>query len=104
MVKEADKRAKKSALTPAIGAILLVALLGVAYFIATTFLLPLPQVKAVVGVPPSTLARVAFTLIVWFLLAGIAYFLVAMLVGKDKTNSQSLPLPPRQKDKKKIQR
>jgi|SRR5579859_2974773 len=104
MVKESDKKTKKSSLTPAVGAILLVALLGVAYFIATTFVLPLPQVRAVVGVPPSTLARVAFTLIVWFLLAGIAYFLVALLVGKDKTNTQALPLPPRKKDMKKNKR
>ncbi len=104
MVKEAEKKKKQSPLLPVFGAILLVALLGVSYFVATTYILTMPQVRGVVGVPPSTMAKVCFTLIIWFILAGIAYFLVALVVGKDKTSAQSLPLPPKAKDLKKKKR
>jgi hypothetical protein len=100
MVKQADKKAKRSPLLPVFGAILVVALGGIAYFLSQNFVLKIPQVRSIASQSPQ-LALIASTVFVWLVLAGIGYFLVALLVGKDPNDSNQIPLPPRKKEIKK---
>ena len=100
MVKVAEKKTKRSPLFAVGGLILVIALGGVAYFVSQAFILKIPQVRAIASQSYS-LALIASTVFVWFILAGIAYFLVSVVVGKDPTDSNQIPLPPRKKDMKK---
>jgi|SRR5579859_4483810 len=100
MVRQAEKKTKRSPLLPVFGIILVVALGGIAYFLSLNFVLKIPQVRAIADQSYS-LALIGSTVFVWLILAGIAYFLVALVVGKDPTDSNQIPLPPRKKDMKK---
>ena len=100
MVKEAEKKSKRSPLTPVFGLILVVVMGGIAYFVSKAYVLNIPQVRAVAEQSYNT-ALIASTIVVWLLLAGVAYFLVSLLVGKDPTDTKAMPLPPRKRDIKK---
>ncbi len=97
MVKKAEKITKRSPLLPVFGLLIAVGLGAIAYVLSNEFVLKMPQVRAVIG-DSVPLARWAFTLIIWLMLLGIAYFLVAVLTGKDPESAQQYKLPTKQKD------
>jgi hypothetical protein len=108
MVKKAEVEHKRNPLTPIFGLLLAVGLLAVAYVITDQVLLKSGNyigghVLAVIG-QVTTLYRVAFTVAIWVALLAVAYFLVAVMVGKDPNDSSTIPLPPKQKNEKTYKR
>ncbi len=100
MVKKAEKIRKRHPLTPIAGIILAVALFAVSY-LAAGFVVVMPQVRRVIGNTSTSTATILFAIGIWFLLLGIAFFLVSVLVGKDPHDVNSIPLPPRDVKKRK---
>ena len=122
MVKQAEKVRKRSPLMPVFGLLLAIGLLFVAFVIAVQ-VVRLPQVASTLGELPQlkignsriplgmfgddthlylTWGQVGFTLVFWFVLAGLSYFLVTVAVGKDPESAKEVPLPPR--DEKRARR
>src|SRR5438876_878745 len=99
MVKIAEKKVKRSPLLPILGMLLAAGLFAIAFGITQAVVIKIPEVKAMLGNPPSMINQLAFTFGIWFALLAVAYFLVAVVVGKGKTIND-IPLPPRQKTKK----
>jgi hypothetical protein len=97
MVKKAEKIRKRNPLLPVFGIIVAIGLGAIAYIVSTEVILKMPQVRNVVG-SNVVMARWAFTLVVWLVLLGVAYFFVALAAGKDPDVGKHMQLPTKQKD------
>jgi len=101
MVKKAEVQRKRHPLTPVFGLLLAAGLFAVAYFLSATVVMKLPSVSSAVASDQRTLATIGFAVGIWVLFLAVAFFLVAMLAGKDPNDAKQMPLPPRAKDMKK---
>lgn len=112
MVKKAEIERKRSPLTPIFGLILAGGLLAASFAITKLFILHGGnfvgnKVLGVLQVAPNNVPVtyvVAFTVAIWVLLLAVAYFLVAVMVGKDPNDTNAIPLPPKQKKEKTFKR
>jgi hypothetical protein len=100
MVKKAEKLKKRSPWVPVFGLITAVALGAVAYVISAYVVIKMPQVKSVIA-GMERQATIAFAVGIWLALLATAFFLVALIVGKDPESAKDIPLPPKAKDKPK---
>jgi hypothetical protein len=100
MVKKAEKIKKRSPWVPVFGLITAVALGAVAYVIAAYVVIKIPQVKTVIS-GMERQATIAFSVGIWLALLATAFFLVALIVGKDPESTKDIPLPPKAKDRPK---
>lgn len=92
MVKKAEVQRKRSPLLPVFGLILAIALFVIAYGLADLAIKKIPGVFAQVAGQLQT-AQIAFSVGIWLVLMAIAFFLVALLSGKDPDKAP--PLPPK---------
>jgi|GraSoiStandDraft_16_1057320.scaffolds.fasta_scaffold1072654_2 hypothetical protein len=97
MVKKAEKIRKRNPLLPIFGMIVAIGLGAIAYIVSSEVILKMPQVRTVVGAN-TVMAKWAFAFVVWLVLLGVAYFLVAMAAGKDPDAGKHMQLPTKQKD------
>ncbi len=121
MVKQADKTKKRSPLVPILGLFLAIGFLVIAFMIAVLVIQNVPQVHNAmaslaplkinnqlipIGDAPNggkvylTMGHVGFTIMFWFVLAALGYFLVTIAAGKDPESAKNIPLPTR--DEKKV--
>jgi len=98
MVKQADKDTRRNPLLPVFGLLLAAGLFAIAYFLSSTYIIHNRYVLSIMGAP-SVKNAVIFAIGVWVILLAMAYFLVAVLVGKSP--DAPIPLPPKKKSKSK---
>ena len=108
MVKKAEIERKRNPLNPILGLLLAVGLLAIAYIITDQVILKSGNyigghVLAVIG-QASTQYRILFTIAIWVALLAVAYFLVAVMAGKDPNDINQMPLPPKNKKEKTYKR
>ena len=108
MVKKAEKDTRRSPLLPVFGLLLAGGLLAAAYVITDQIVLKAGnfvggRVLAVIG-QANTTYRIAFTIAIWVAMLAVAYFLVAVLAGKDPNDADAIPLPPKVKKSKTYKR
>ncbi len=101
MVKKAEVQKKRHPLTPVFGLLLACGLFAIAFFLSATVVMKLPSVVNAVPSGQKMLATVGFAVGIWVLFLALAFFLVAMLAGKDPEDAKQIPLPPKAKDLKK---
>lgn len=103
MVKVAEKEKKRSPLSSIYGLFLALGLFAIAYVITSELLMKkVPAVRdAIAGIGKPPLGTILISLGVWVVLLAIAFFVVAILVGKDPDAANQIPLPPKEKDLKK---
>jgi hypothetical protein len=99
MVKQAEKVHKRSPLLPVFGLVLAGGLFAIAFAIAEP-VMKIPQVRGVVA-GMGVQAQLGIAFMIWLVLLALAFFLVAMLSGKDPESAKGVPMPPKQKDLKK---
>lgn len=104
MVKKAEKDTRRSPLLPIFGLFLAGGLLAAAYVVVDLVVLKTGnfiggKVLAVIG-QPTPMYRIAFTIAIWVAMLAVAYFLVAVMVGKDPNDKDAIPLPPKNKKEK----
>jgi hypothetical protein len=99
MVKIAEKQKKRSPLAAIYGLLLVVGLFGIAYVLTTEVIIKIPAVRPSLG-GLDMQAKLLLTFGVWIILLGLAFFVVAILSGKDPESSAQIPLPPKGKDKR----
>ena len=104
MVKKAEVQRKRHPLTPVFGLLLAGGLFAVAFFLSATVVMKLPAVASTVDSGHRTIATAGFAVGIWVLFLAVAFFLVAILAGKDPDAAKQIPLPPRAKDLKKKKR
>lgn len=101
MVKQAEKKVKKSPLVPIFGLIIGGGLGLVAFIIMDPLLKSFPEFEsALYAMPNYWFARFLVWLGIWLPMLLIAYFLVAILAGRDPNSPKYLPMPPRNVKKK----
>jgi hypothetical protein len=103
MVKKAENKQKRSPLTPIFGVLLAVGLFAVAYFITSAYIIHMPQVAQTIGAN-QTMGTIGLSIGIWVILLAIAFFLVAVMAGKDPESATTMPLPPKSKSVKKGRR
>ena len=101
MVKKAEVQRKRHPLTPVFGLLLAAGLFVVAYVLSDGVIMHLSYVKNAVDIGHKSMATIGFAVGIWVLFLAVAFFLVAMLAGKDPNDAKQIPLPPRAKDLKK---
>jgi hypothetical protein len=103
MVKIADKEHKRSPLASIYGLFLAVGLYAIAFVITSEVLMKkVPQLRdAALSIAKPPIGTIIVSFGVWFVLLAAAFFVVAILVGKDPTAGNQMPLPPKAKDLKK---
>ena len=99
MVKQAEKVQKRSPWLPVFGLILAGGLFAIAWVIAGE-VIRMPQVRNVAA-GLKYQAQLGFGFMIWLVLLALAFFLVAILTGKDPESAKGIPMPPKQKDLKK---
>jgi phosphotransferase system glucose/maltose/N-acetylglucosamine-specific IIC component len=109
MVKKAEKDNKRSPLLPIFGLLLAGGLLAASYAITTLVVLKAGNfisnsVIKVIGNNSPTSYTIAFTIAIWVALLAVAYFLVAVMIGKDPNDKDAIPLPPKNKKEKTFKR
>ncbi len=109
MVKQAEKRRNRSPFLPVLGLLLAVVLFAVAWASAQL----LVQIKAIKSAlnglqmvklfgTPVNQGQIMLAFMLWLVFLAIAYFLVAVLSGKDPESTKDIPMP--QKNRKKSDR
>jgi hypothetical protein len=110
-IKKVEKRRKRSALMPIYGLIIFICLYVVAYALENPLVTLINRVKpgfSLAGpdvqftptfVMPST-DRLLFAVPLWIVFLALAYFLVAMLTGRDPNSGKDLQMPPRTKEER----
>jgi hypothetical protein len=109
MVKQAEKDNKRSPLLPIFGLLMAGGLLAASYAITTLVVLKAGNfvgnnVIKVIGDHPPAWYPIAFTIGIWVAMLAVAYFLVAVMVGKDPNDKDAIPLPPKGKKEKTYKR
>ncbi len=109
MVKQAEKRRTRSPFLPVLGLFLAIVLLAVS-FAAAQMLGQITAVKTVLGGLPYVKifgqsvneGVLMLMFVIWLAFLALAYFLVAVLAGKDPDSAKNIPMPPRDRRRKKI--
>lgn len=104
MVKQAEKKVKKNPLNPVFGIIIAAGLFLVSYLIAGALIAPggLQVLATLRTGPRAGLYQLLIGGAIWFVLLAVAFFVVAVLVGRDPDDAvKKMPLPPRDVKKKK---
>ncbi|MBX3065454.1 MAG: hypothetical protein U0528_16500 [Anaerolineae bacterium] len=102
MVKQAEKLKKVSPLLPIYGLVVAVGLAVVARLLVDPVLKVLPELNSALlssGYPYETMKWVVAGAM-WIVFIGLAYFLVALISGKDPTSPKYLPPLPERDPKK----
>jgi|SRR5579871_2584768 len=101
MVKKAEVQKKRHPLTPVFGLLLAIGLFAIAYFLSAGPVWSMSAVHNAVGNANKPVAILGIAFGIWLLFLAVAYFLVAVLAGKDPEDAKQIPLPPKAKDMKK---
>lgn len=112
-IKQAEKRRQRSPLLPIYGILIAVCLYIVAFALEhpmadlirkiapqAGFVIPLPDIQFTPTFVPPNSEQWLIAIPIWAVLLAFAYFLVAMLSGRDPDSAKNLRLPPRTKDEK----
>jgi hypothetical protein len=100
MVKKAEVQKKRHPLTPVFGLLLAGGLFAIAYFLSS---LLVPKIASI-AFNQRPQATIGLAVGIWVFFLALAFFLVAMLAGKDPDDAKQIPLPPKAKDLKKKKR
>lgn len=105
MVKQAEKIKKRNPLVPVFGLIIAIGLAVAAWFITDLLIDKVPALTSAfrsISGQRSTLGQLALAGVIWLAMLAIAFFVVAMLVGKDPSDKakKDIGLPPRQVKKR----
>src|SRR5579864_9245594 len=111
VIKQMEKRRKRSPLLPIYGLLIVICLYIVAFALENPLVTLIDRVK-----PGFTLAgadlqltptfvmpssdRLLFAVPIWIMFLAFAYFLVAMMIGRDPNSGKDIQLPPRTKEEK----
>jgi hypothetical protein len=103
MVRQAEKHETKNPLLPVFGLIIAIGLGVAAWFGSDLLIQAVPQLKSNFGGvgQQATIGHVAIAIGLWLALLALAFFLVALLTGKDPESAKGMKLPPREVKKKK---
>ena len=108
MVKQAEKRQKRSPFLPILGLFLAVVGLAISWA-AAKLIVAIPKIKGALASLPYTRVfgqnvnqgQIMLAFMLWLAFLAFAYFLVAVLAGKDPESTRDIPLPPKKNAKKK---
>ncbi len=102
MVKIAEKENRRGPLASVFGLFLAGGLFAVAYIISSEVLIKkVAQLQDAIQHFGKPVATLLFAFGIWIVLLALAFFVVAILVGKDPNSAKEIPLPPKSKDIKK---
>jgi hypothetical protein len=102
MVKQAERQVKRSPLLPIFGLIIAIGLGVVAWFGSDLLIQAVPQLKSNFGGvgQQANVGHIAIAIGLWLAMLALAFFLVALLTGKDPESAKGMKLPPREVKKK----
>lgn len=108
MVRQAERRVKRSPLVPVFGLVIAIGLAAMAILIVT-MVIDSGSVQQLLifkdpAAPNRVVAIVGLAFVLWLAMLSIAYLLVALLSGRDPDDARKLELPPRDADRKKYRR
>lgn len=108
MVRQAERRVKRSPLVPVFGLVIAIGLAAIAILIVT-LVIDSGSVQQLLifkdpAAPNRVVAIVGLAFVLWLAMLSIAYLLVALLSGRDPDDARKLELPPREVDRKKYRR
>jgi hypothetical protein len=102
MVKQAEKIRKRNPFLPVIGLLIGGGLAVVAALLIEPLLTLLPELRTALLSTGSNYNYMRFAIggVLWLVLCGIAYFLVAVLAGNDPSSAKNMPMRPRNAKKR----
>lgn len=102
MVKQAEKIRKRSPFLPVVGLIIAVGLGVVAALLIEPLLTLLPELRTALLSTGSNYNYMRFAIggVIWLVMCGLAYFLVALLAGNDPNRIKGTPMRPRNAKKR----